>query len=121
MPQPISSTLSPPLKPQASQQQREAFLIAPLPEPGTGDPARSGYRVPIAALGLVRIHDLSNHLAITLPSRPYRAKMLMVCGRRAAGKPEAWEMSANCCVTSPDALTRMAQAGISNCMQMWWD
>ena len=50
-------------KPQTIQQQREAFLVAPFPEPGAGDPTRPGDRVPIAPLSLVRILDFSAHLA----------------------------------------------------------
>ena len=50
-------------KPQTFQQQREAFLVSPLPEPRAGDPTRAGDRVPIVPHGLVRVRDFSGHLA----------------------------------------------------------
>src|SRR6516162_3594116 len=48
---------------QPRQQQREAFLVSSLPEAGGGYPARPGNRIPIAALGRVRVESCLGHLA----------------------------------------------------------
>src|SRR5215472_5988020 len=46
---------------QPRQQQREAFLVAPLPESWRSDPARPGDGIPIAALRRIRIESFLGH------------------------------------------------------------
>src|SRR5271165_2018173 len=48
---------------QTRQQQRHALLVAPFPEPRSGDPTRPGHRIPIAALRRILVKGFPGHPA----------------------------------------------------------
>src|SRR5512133_1918514 len=82
---------------QAGQQQRSAFLIAPLPEPWGGNPARSGDRIPIETLRGVRFEGFRGHVPRSFRlcrCRKGSCSLASVTIKDAPGRREAGNMSA---------------------------
>ena len=63
---------------EARQQHGEALLVAPLPEPRAGNPARPGNGVPIAALRRVCVESFPGHLQ----DPPISARIAAILARR---------------------------------------